>query len=69
MYSHSTLSIIAIVDDLVMILQYVCFVKRLNVEWARRNKDDKSKGMETMNVNLTILMILDKNNKNIRNGN
>ena len=52
-----------------MILQYVCFVKRLNVEWARRNKDDKSKGMETMNVSLTILMILDKNNKNIRNGN
>ena len=60
MYSHSTLSIIAIVDDLVMILQYVCFVKRLSVEWARRNGDDKSKGMETMNVSLTILMILDK---------
>lgn len=69
MYSHSTLSIIAIVGDLVMILQYVCFVKRLSVEWARRNGDDKSKGMETMNVSLTILMILDKNNKNIRNGN
>ena len=69
MYSHSTLSIIAIVDDLVMILQYVCFVKRLNVEWARRNGDDKSKGMVTMNVSLTILMILNKNNKNIRNGN
>ena len=69
MYSHSTLSIIAIVDDLVMILQYVCFVKRLSVKWARRNGDDKSKGMETMNVSLTILMILNKNNKNIRNGN
>ena len=66
MYSHSTLSIIAIVGDLVMILQYVCFVKRLSVEWARRNGDDESKGMETMNVSLTILMILNKNNKNIR---
>lgn len=69
MYSHSTLSIMAIVGDLVMILQYVCFVKRLSVEWARRNGDDESEGMETMNVSLTIFMILDKNNKNIRNGN
>eukprot|EP00956_Cyclotella_meneghiniana_P013881 scaffold20351_cov43-Cyclotella_meneghiniana.AAC.1 len=56
----------AIVDDLVMILQYVCFVKRLSVERARRNGDDESEGMEKMNVSLTIFVILDKNNKNIR---